>query len=56
MLALTCIKPICQGRRTTMKMVRRSLVIGDQLFTVWPDGIQSNELDTLQQTSWVPFD
>jgi len=35
--------------------VRRSLVIGDLLFTVWSDGIQSNELDTLTDPTWIPY-
>lgn len=46
-----------QGSRAanTGETVRRSLVIGDRLFTVWPDGIQSNALDTLDDVSWIPF-
>lgn len=35
--------------------VRRSLVIGDQLFTVWSDGIQGSDLDTLDELTWIPF-
>lgn len=39
----------------TGEAVRRSLVIDDRLFTVWPDGIQSNDLQALDDSRWLPF-
>lgn len=35
--------------------VRRSLVIGDSLYTLWTDGLQVNDLDSLQVQSWLPL-
>jgi hypothetical protein len=35
--------------------IRRSLVIGDTLWTVSDQGLAANALSTLDQTAWIPF-
>ncbi|WP_051426523.1 beta-propeller domain-containing protein [Jiangella gansuensis] len=35
--------------------LRRTLVVGDELYTVWQDGIQSNALDDLEPRGWLSF-
>ncbi|TDE10156.1 beta-propeller domain-containing protein [Jiangella asiatica] len=35
--------------------LRRSIVIGDSLYTVWQDGIQVNDLDDLEPGGWLSF-
>lgn len=35
--------------------VRRTLVVGDTLWTVSDRGLQGNALSTLTQTAWIPF-
>ncbi|WP_034272308.1 beta-propeller domain-containing protein [Haloechinothrix halophila] len=35
--------------------IRRSLVIGDTLWTVSAAGVMASDLDTLEQRAWVPF-
>jgi hypothetical protein len=35
--------------------IRRSLVIGDTLWTVSRGGLQANDLATLRTTGWIPF-
>ena len=35
--------------------IRRSLVVGDQLYTVSELGVEAVDIDTLQDTAWVPF-
>lgn len=35
--------------------IRRSLVIGDTLYTVSEHGLAASELDTLERRSWTPF-
>jgi hypothetical protein len=35
--------------------VRRSLVIGDQLWTVAEEGLLASDLSTLDQVGWVSF-
>ena len=37
-------------------MIRRSLVIGDVLWTVSDLGLQANRLSTLERVAWLPFD
>jgi uncharacterized secreted protein with C-terminal beta-propeller domain len=36
--------------------IRRSLVIGDTLWTMSESGLQASDLSTLEQTGWVPTD
>ena len=38
-----------------MGQVRRSLVVGDRLFTVSDLGVKASDLDTLADSAWVPF-
>ncbi len=35
--------------------IRRSLVVGDTLWTVSAAGVMASDLDTLRQRAWVPF-
>ncbi|MPZ28068.1 MAG: benzoate transporter [Micromonosporaceae bacterium] len=35
--------------------IRRSLVVGDTLWTISDLGLQANALSTLEETGWVPF-
>jgi hypothetical protein len=35
--------------------IRRSLVIGDLLYTVSETGVEAADLDTLTDVAWVPF-
>jgi hypothetical protein len=35
--------------------IQRTLVIGDQLWTMSPNGLQANDLDTLDRTTTVAF-
>ncbi len=35
--------------------VRRTVVIGDTIFTVSDGGVQANELDGLREIAWLPF-
>jgi hypothetical protein len=35
--------------------IRRSLVIGDTLWTISDQGLQASALSTLDQTAWIPF-
>lgn len=35
--------------------LRRTLVVGDSLYTVWQDGVQVNGLSDLEPEGWVPF-
>jgi len=45
-------KPELQGWRLP---IRRSLVVGDRLFTVSDGGILQSDLDTLEDEAWVSF-
>ncbi len=35
--------------------VRRSVVVGDSLYTLWEAGLQVNDLDGLARTAWLPL-
>ncbi|WP_158602983.1 beta-propeller domain-containing protein [Jiangella rhizosphaerae] len=35
--------------------LRRTLVVGDTLYTVWQDGVQANGLDDLEPRGWLAF-
>ncbi|WP_158564226.1 beta-propeller domain-containing protein [Jiangella anatolica] len=35
--------------------LRRTLVVGDTLYTVWQDGVQANALDDLAPQGWLAF-
>ncbi len=35
--------------------LRRSIVVGDALYTVWQDGVQVNGLDDLEPRGWLAF-
>lgn len=44
------------GGSGTTPQIRRSLVIGDTLWTLSAAGLQADDLDTMRTTGWVPFD
>ena len=35
--------------------IRRSLVVGNRLYTVSGGGVQADSLDTLTDLAWIPF-
>jgi hypothetical protein len=35
--------------------IRRSLVVGNRLYTVSGGGVQADSLDTLAGIAWIPF-
>ena len=42
-------------RQNPDSAVRRSMVIGDELWTVSGAGVMVNDLDKLAQRAWIPF-
>ena len=45
---------VCVGAVPHMPGIRRSLVIGDVLWTVSDSGLQANSLSTMDKLSWLP--
>jgi hypothetical protein len=44
-----------EAPRDGWTQLRRSIVVGDGLYTIWQDGVQVNGLDDLEPRGWVPF-
>lgn len=44
-----------EAPREGWTQLRRTIVVGDALYTVWQDGVQANGLDDLEPRGWVPF-
>jgi hypothetical protein len=47
--------PAPGGNPWSVSPIRRSVVVGDRLFTVGYDGVQASRLDDLSTVGWVPF-
>jgi hypothetical protein len=43
------------GRITQDAPIRRTLVVGNRLFTVSDQGVKASDLDTLADRAWIPF-
>ena len=43
------------GRNRWASGIRRSLVVGDLLYTMSELGIEATDLETLEDQAWVPF-
>ncbi|WP_162605930.1 beta-propeller domain-containing protein [Jiangella aurantiaca] len=44
-----------EAPREGWTQLRRTIVVGDTLYTVWQDGVQANGLDDLQPRGWLAF-
>ncbi|PZG07908.1 beta-propeller domain-containing protein [Nonomuraea aridisoli] len=44
-----------QGRLRYQPGIQRSLVVGDALWTLSPEGMQVNDLTTLEREAWIPL-